>query len=346
MRPDLEEFNQLCALANKEKIPLKCTFELTYYCNLRCCHCYVSPEGTRKELSIDQIISIMEQLFELGTRYIGFTGGEIFVRSDIWDILEHAANLDMKINIKTNATLIDAEAAERLRDLPVTMMEVSMNGATNEVFEAVTGVAGSFEGFMEGIIQLHKRQIPLMFIYTPTTVNWHEGRMVKAFCYEMGQKFSVNPYITPMSPNRRENLRYRLESEKMAEVMLHVSRRRDGRQSGSLFRDYSKVQFFACDIGKSNTVINPYGEMRPCIEIYEPSHDLLRTPLREAWEGMAAYIAGVKPGKNYHCTNCHLRDVCLQCPGHSCLEMDDMSACIPYLKRAAEWVKEEGGDTA
>jgi radical SAM protein with 4Fe4S-binding SPASM domain len=339
-----EEFNKLCALADKEKFPIKCTFELTYKCNLRCCHCYVSGEKAREELSKDQIISIMDQLFDMGTRYICFTGGEVFTRTDVWKILEHATELNLKIDIKTNATLIEDEAADRLQSLNPTMIEVSMYGVTKKVFEAVTRKSGSFEAFVEGIHQLHKVQIPLMFIYTPTKLNWQEGRQVKAFAYDMGQKFRLNPYITPLSPNKRENLKYRLGPERMAEVMLEINRRRNGRKPRSLFIKYPKGQIFAFDIGISHIIINPYGEMRPCIEIYEPSYNLAMIPVKEAWKNMVDHIAGYKPGEHYQCSGCHLREVCLQCPGHSYLETGDMNNCVPYLKRAAKWVKEKRGD--
>ena len=66
--------------ARERKIPSRVMFELTYRCNFRCLHCYLSPDK-KKELGTEEVFSILCQLKDAGTFHIGFTGGEIFLRA-------------------------------------------------------------------------------------------------------------------------------------------------------------------------------------------------------------------------------------------------------------------------
>ena len=66
----------------KLNIPLVAYIELTGRCNLRCIHCYFKPFNSKDELTLSEIKNIVDQLQNIGTLVIGFSGGEIFVRND------------------------------------------------------------------------------------------------------------------------------------------------------------------------------------------------------------------------------------------------------------------------
>jgi radical SAM protein with 4Fe4S-binding SPASM domain len=65
--------------------PYKVTFALTYRCNFRCGHCRTWTREEKKELTGDQIRSILNSAPWL--RWLHLTGGEIFLREDIEEIL-------------------------------------------------------------------------------------------------------------------------------------------------------------------------------------------------------------------------------------------------------------------
>lgn len=67
------------------EMPYKVTFALTYKCNLRCKYCRTWARTEREELRLDQIKSILTSAN--GLRWLHFTGGEIFLRDDIEEIL-------------------------------------------------------------------------------------------------------------------------------------------------------------------------------------------------------------------------------------------------------------------
>lgn len=91
--------DQIYQKAQSKKIPLAIQFDLTYRCHQSCLHCYLPEtwrrgEGPGPELSTLQVQAILTQLAAAGTLFLSFSGGEIFLRPDLWTILEEARNLN------------------------------------------------------------------------------------------------------------------------------------------------------------------------------------------------------------------------------------------------------------
>ena len=95
-------------------MPLHFTFEITTRCNLTCKHCYRSAgiEIQEEELSYDEIISIMDQMYDAGARFIELTGGEIFLHPRIKDIINYACEKFIFVGLLTNGVLVTKEVVE------------------------------------------------------------------------------------------------------------------------------------------------------------------------------------------------------------------------------------------
>src|ERR1700704_5188953 len=91
-------------------IPISVHFDLTYRCNERCVHCYLDHDN-HGELTTAECIAVMEDLARAGTLFLTFSGGEIFLRPDLYEILAAARRLHFDISLKTNALLVTAERA-------------------------------------------------------------------------------------------------------------------------------------------------------------------------------------------------------------------------------------------
>jgi len=87
--------------ALKLNIPLSVQLDLTYRCNERCIHCYLDHhdhgEMTTAELKIFSIKWRRPVFF-----YLTISGGEILMRRDFFEILEHARLRTFCIKLKTN----------------------------------------------------------------------------------------------------------------------------------------------------------------------------------------------------------------------------------------------------
>ena len=81
--------SELEKVTYQKKIPFDALIELTHACNLKCIHCYCLPEN-RPLLNQEEINNLLQQLAELGCISLTFSGGEVFLRNDFFDILEIA----------------------------------------------------------------------------------------------------------------------------------------------------------------------------------------------------------------------------------------------------------------
>jgi mycofactocin biosynthetic radical S-adenosylmethionine protein MftC len=125
--------------------PICITWELTYACNLACVHC-LSSSGRRdpRELTTAEAKGVIEELQRMQVFYVNIGGGEPTVRKDFWELLDHAAEHDVGVKFSTNGSRIDAAAATRLAGSDYVDVQVSIDGATAAVNDAVRG-SGSFD---------------------------------------------------------------------------------------------------------------------------------------------------------------------------------------------------------
>ncbi|EUA52520.1 radical SAM superfamily protein [Mycobacterium xenopi 3993] len=120
--------------------PICLTWELTYACNLACVHC-LSSSGKRdpRELSTRQCKDIIDELERMQVFYVNIGGGEPTVRQDFWDLLDYATAHHVGVKFSTNGVRITPEVAERLAASDYVDVQISLDGATAEVNDAIRG---------------------------------------------------------------------------------------------------------------------------------------------------------------------------------------------------------------
>ena len=101
--------------AFKNHIPLSGHFELTSQCNLRCKHCYTMFTKEDK-LSTKNVFDIIDQMEAVGTLGLVLTGGEIFARKDIVDILRYLYEKKFVLRLNTNGLFIDEDMINQIKE--------------------------------------------------------------------------------------------------------------------------------------------------------------------------------------------------------------------------------------
>ncbi|HLG21993.1 MAG TPA: methyltransferase domain-containing protein, partial [Candidatus Manganitrophaceae bacterium] len=138
----------------------------TNACNLSCAHCLVdsSPLGIPGE-GTDFWLRTIDQALSLGTTRFYITGGEPFLRPDIFELIDRILP-QAELIILTNALLLRGEKLKRLADCdPARLkLQISLDGPNPEINDPVRG-AGSFEAAIRGI----KEAIGAGFAPTLTT---------------------------------------------------------------------------------------------------------------------------------------------------------------------------------
>jgi AdoMet-dependent heme synthase len=125
-------------------VPLTVHMDVTYRCNERCVHCYLDHDD-HGEMTTAEIKDVLDQLAEAGVFFLTFSGGEVFMRRDFFEIVEHARRLMFNVKIKTNAVMIHEKEARRIRELAVDTIQISVYSHRPEVHDAITKLPHSFD---------------------------------------------------------------------------------------------------------------------------------------------------------------------------------------------------------
>ena len=157
----------------------------TRRCNLKCVHCYShsADKDYGGEMTTDQATAFLEDIAEFGAPVVLFSGGEPLTRTDLFDLAPRAVSLGLRAVISTNGTLITPETADRLRDVGLSYVGVSIDGL-QEVNDKFRGVSGAFERAMTGIRNCRKAGVKVGLRFTVTRRNAAEVPKIFALLRE------------------------------------------------------------------------------------------------------------------------------------------------------------------
>ena len=134
--------------------PICLTWELTYACNLACVHC-LSSSGRRdpRELSTAECKALIDEFERMQVFYVNIGGGEPTVRPDFWELLDYAVAHHVGVKFSTNGFRITPERAERIAATDYVDVQISLDGATAEVNDAVRG-QGTYDAALRAMANL------------------------------------------------------------------------------------------------------------------------------------------------------------------------------------------------
>ncbi len=329
-----EELVETCVRGN---VPYAVQIELTSKCNLRCRHCFmVRDDGV--ELSSEEVMDIIDQLVDMGTFYLAFTGGEIFTREDLFDIARYAKRKGFFLTFMTNGTLITPEQMEEIKKLKPIKFEISLHGATPETHDHITRVEGSFERTVAAIKGLVEQGIEVTVKTSLMNLNIRESGEIKSLCKQLGVSHRMNPGIAPMKNGSLEPLQYDLSFGEMETYLsaedLDLSYLTEKREKDPLHR-------FSCKAGKAACSISPTGIVCPCVMMPISVGNLREKSFKEIWQ--------IEPSSELErlrnlttedlpiCSTCDLAQFCVRCPGVVYLETGDIVGASPSACRYAKW---------
>jgi radical SAM protein with 4Fe4S-binding SPASM domain len=327
----------LSAKAAESRQPEGVTFELTYGCNLRCVHCYnPTHRALPHELTTVEIRALLDQIAGLGLLTVTFTGGEPSVRPDIGDILRHARRQGLMTHLMTNATRITTAFTDLLHEAGVSQVNVSMYGATEAVYERMTGVPGSYRQFRQGLFNLAVASLPVIVRMPVTTINSEEIQACRQLVESLGMKFQYCLEIMSSVTGDQTPLQYRLAPD----VKVRIDQEMLPHRWTDTQEEYpcTSQSFIECACGQSRFAITPYGEMNLCTAFPIPRYDLRTGTVKAGWEILKQTVDQAQPSDRYECPTCQVRPHCRLGRSDAWLETGDMSSCLPHFK---EWAQLE-----
>ncbi|MCA9649333.1 MAG: radical SAM protein [Myxococcales bacterium] len=131
--------------------PIYVVWEITLRCDHACDHCGSRAGPVRDdELSTAELLEVADALVRLGSREVTLIGGEAYLRSDVYELVEHLAKAGVRVTMQTGGRGLTAARAKRLREAGLSAIGVSIDG-TAAVHDTLRAAPGSHDAALRAI---------------------------------------------------------------------------------------------------------------------------------------------------------------------------------------------------
>jgi len=307
---------------------------LTERCNLKCTHCYQSGKSP-DEMSLAEIRSVISEvadmLGEWSAAYdvtfsssFNITGGEPFLRRDLFPVLEELADKGIDAYLLSNGILITKDKAEALARLAVKGVQVSIEGP-EVIHDAIRG-KGSLKRSLSGIQCLLDAGIEVTMNTTLSDINAAYFPDVIALASSMGvQKLGFSRLVP--SGSGRNLLNKMLTKEVLEDLYNRIFSLNTGNLKivtgdpvASQFRvpadkdDAGPFPSGGCAAGVSGLTILPDGTVTPCRRLPVSLGNVRTDSLREIWS-TSEVLNALRDRSRYEgkCGSCSKWSACRGC---------------------------------
>ncbi len=321
----------------KKRIPFTCQIEVTARCNVRCSHCYISDINSKGELTFPEIQRIIDEVVDAGCLWFVLTGGEPLLRPDFLDIYTYAKKKGLFVVVFTNGTLVNERILDCFIDLPPYAVEISLYGATEETYERVVGVRGSYRRCMDGIELLLKHHMPLSLKTVSVADNQHEIQAIRRFAEKLGVAFRYDPLINPRIDGGMGPCNTRMSPQEIvAQDMTDSKRFETLRKMYEWSLKWQRSDLlFDCGAGNKAFNVDAYGQLQLCGLARKFSYDLRNGSFHDAWHNFLPKVLSMKREKSSRCDGCKLFVLCGMCPSWSELENGGDEGPVDFICQVA-----------
>lgn len=257
--------------------PFAIFFHITNRCNLKCSKCIIRKFNFRKELTTDEISSIINDASDMGVSYFSITGGEPLLRNDIEKIGQIIKNKNMMASLSTNGCLITEERAKKLVNA-FDFIRVSLDGF-EQTHDKLRG-KGSFRAAYNGIRHLTSIPDRNARIGIISVISENNYKKVREFFDAFKDEVD---FITFQPAHEIDNVFSNLEFSQSWEKIC-----KSGEKLGDLEEFIANPALERgkkyCDAAKLYLIINPEGNVYPClIERGNMIGNLRKKSLKDIW---------------------------------------------------------------
>jgi radical SAM protein with 4Fe4S-binding SPASM domain len=304
-------------------VPLSVQFDLTYRCNERCVHCYLDHDD-HGELTTDEVRHVLDQLAEAGTLFLIFSGGELLLRRDLFDLVAHARGLRFDVKLKTNGILLREREADRIRDAGVREVQISIYSHRAEVHDAITKVRGSLDRSVGAIRFLKARGIRVLIANVLMRQNAFDYSGVQALARQLGVESTVDPTITPKMDGDTSIVSLRVAKPQLIQIFRDRSLvSTDFCAPPSLAgADADTLDAMPCSAGHTACYISPYGDVYPCVQFPLPTGNIRTQRFASIWRDSPQFadVRSIRVKDLPTCSSCGFVSTCTRCPGLAYME--------------------------
>jgi len=335
--PQVKQLKELKAARAAAKSDFFVQWHLTEKCNLRCRHCYQGHQAVMMrpdELSLPEIRRAAEETRDAFADWaktydiefspsFNLTGGEPFLRADLFHVIEELGNLGFGINLLTNGTLVSPERAKKLAHLGVKAVQVSMEGP-EEVHDRIRG-KGSFAKAARGAKSLVEAGLRVTLNITLSRLNAPYMMDIISLAKGLGVARVGFSRLVPtgrglsMLGEMLKPEEVKLLYEMLLSVNIPGIEVITGDPLSSLIghgesSEMGCTAFGGCAAGVSGLTFLPDGTITPCRRLHIPIGNIRTDSIREVWAA-SEVLGSLRDRQKYsgRCRSCRRWAACRGC---------------------------------
>lgn len=303
-------------------------FELSSRCNERCIHCYIPNEKKNHgfDMPTQKVKSILDEYEKMGGIHVTLSGGEAFMHKDIIEIARYCREKDLKITILSNLIALKDSQVEALKELNISLIQVSLYSMNPKIHDMITTIEGSFEKTKTSIEKLVKANIPIQISCPVMKANRKGYNEVLEYARSLKVKAQTDFIMMARADLDTENLANRLSLEETEEllrdILEHDMKYREEILEKLPVSDeikFNKERYMAqpvCGVGYDNCCITANGDVYPCAGWQDyVLGNVYKQSLQEIWEKSERVkeLRKITQASFPQCVECEARNYCARC---------------------------------
>jgi radical SAM protein with 4Fe4S-binding SPASM domain len=275
---------------------------LTERCNLRCKHCYQTGRNV-DEMSLVEVREVVKEISDTLNEWrdaygidfspsFNVTGGEPFLRGDLFEILSEIEDRGFDIYLLTNGILIDKRKAKGLFNLGVKGVQISVEGP-KEIHESIRG-KGSYVASMKGAKNLLDEGLKVSLNVTLSSINAGSFMDIVDLALNIGvHKLGFSRLVPSgrgagmlqemLSTDTVKDLYKKIFSLETGNLQIVTGDPVASQSVAEDADDMGDIPSGGCAAGVSGLTILPDGTIVPCRRLYIPIGNIRRDSFREIW---------------------------------------------------------------
>jgi radical SAM protein with 4Fe4S-binding SPASM domain len=316
--------------SHQRDLPVLSEIALTYRCQNRCTFCYASAPDRGPdvpEMDTAQVKVILDRIMdEAHCPTVSFTGGEPTLRRDLPELIAYGKAKGMRVNLITNGLrCASADYVNTLADAGLDSAQVSLEGPTAEIHDAITQHPGAFARTTQAVHTLRQAGI---HTHTNTTIcggnRKHLLDLVDYIADELGSEyFSMNMVIRTGTAldHPEDDITY----SEIGDCITAIQTRAQAKEIRLVW--YSPIPYChfnpivhglgskSCACVDGLLSVNPAGELLPCSSYERGIGSLLEKPFEQVWFSRTALYWRRKEFVPPQCQRCEIKAICCgACP--------------------------------
>lgn len=327
---DIDDLSEKC---KHDKQLFNILIVLLSACNQNCVHCYI-PDHSSIGLSTEIVKKSIKEARELGALNVTLTGGEIFLRDDLFELIQFARKNYMRVFLMSNASLLTEEIIQKLYYLGIAEFSTTVFSMKEKIHDLITQKVGSCRKTIENILLLKKYGIPVTIKIPLMEENKFEFREVEKFAAK--NKFNFMSTTTIFSKSNGDRSPHDLKITNDLKTIL-----KELNDLSKKYRD-NEINFnkegIPCGAGFNSISVNYDGTIWPCNSLMLNVGNIYEDDLKEVWLNSKKLLEWRKQSvlPINECKKCVLNSKCLRCPGMALLEDGNLYGCSSSAKQIAK----------